>query len=282
MYLLVNHEPIILGRVEIDSRATHATLRIVLANRNFYKGVDCISSIGNITMAELTDLDGVGESREDNLKKEGYESVESLTDADPSVLGEEVDYLPEDTALELIVQAQNIVAEEDAEIEESEPETITREEEADADEEEEVVEITDPESEEVDEELEELEEEIEEETSDSDDSSETDDSIEFSLTFDEKLEYDTFFDSVMGQRAKMLQSNRDGVDVFEHALDQMRLSSGVGATVELSMEEAELNNLHNCVRQTMIAYKGNNLIDHMDAIKSVLNDINEVRDEHLF
>ena len=240
-------------------------------------------------MVELTELDGVAEGRAENLTEAGYESVEDLVDADPEVVADEVSYLPEDTALELIVQAQNIVAEEDAEVEESEPESVTKEV-ADA-----VDSAEEPDSasenisaEEALDDLpddEEIEEEPEDEPEEEEPEVEEDDGpedISFELTFDEALEFDTFFDSVMGQRATMLRSNRSGIDAFDHTLDQLRSSGGVGATVELKMEPQELNDLHNCVRQTMIAYKGDNLIDHMDALKSVMTDINAVRNEHLF
>lgn len=242
-------------------------------------------------MVELTELDGVAEGRAENLTEAGYESVEDLVDADPEEVADEVSYLPEDTALELVVQAQNITAEEDAEVEESQPVTEevaeAVEEADDSDEAEEALEEL-PDEEEFEEEFEddEVDEADEQDDADSGEpesaSETTPDEIAFELTFDEELEYDTFFDAVMGQRATMLRSNRSGVDAFDHALDQMRASKGVGATIELTMEEGQLNDLHNCVRQTMIAYKGDNLIGHMDALQEVLNDINEVRDEHLF
>jgi len=239
-------------------------------------------------MVELQDLDGVGDSREENLKEEGYESVEDVASADHEVLGETVSYLPQDTALELVVQAQNAVEQEDASVEESQPVT---EEVAEAVEETESTEDTDSTSgsevSQSDSERSHNEDDPsvgqdDEASSEVSENDVSDSAINFTLTFDEPLEYDTFFDAVMRQREKMLRSNRDGVGTFSHALDQMRASEGVGATVELSMNESELNNLHNCVRQTMVGYKGDNLIDHMDALKAVLSDINDVRDEHLF
>lgn len=241
-------------------------------------------------MVDLTELDGVGPARSESLEEAGYSDFETLADADPEALAEDAG-VTEDKALDFIVQSQNLVAEQEAEVEESKPVT---EEVADAVEESEDEEVG---AEEAVEELpdsDELEEEIEEAADDSDTTDETDESvdespenegpqeIQFELTFDEALEYDTFFDSVMGQRATMLRSNRDGVEAFDHVLDQMRASSGVGATVELELTESQLNDLHNSVRGTMIDYKGDNLIDHMDALQEVLNDVNEVRDKHLF
>lgn len=239
-------------------------------------------------MAELTDMDGVAGGRASNLKEAGFESIEDIATAEQEALAE-VNYLPEDTALELIVQAQNMV--EDSEADESdEPEQSIAEEIGDAVEEveDEIEEGADDIIDEAEETVEDVAETVEETAEDiveGDTDSDEDDGpnvVEFSLTFDEGLEYDTFFDAVMGQRSNMLQTNRDGVEQFDHALDQMRESTGTGTTIELSMEEGQLNDLHNCVRQTMIAYKGDNLIDHMEALQSVLNDINDVRDEHLF
>jgi vacuolar-type H+-ATPase subunit I/STV1 len=217
-------------------------------------------------MTGLQDLNGVGDSRAENLTEAGYESVDDLADAEPEEIAESVNYLPEDTALELVVQSQNMVEERDAEVTEEEPTTITEEiEEAQSE---------DEEDEELEEELEELEEEIDEEESEPEE-------IEFELSFDESLEFDTLFDSLMNQRATMLQTNRDGIEPFDHALDQMR-DGGMDEPIALTMEPDQINELHSCVRQRITSYKGNNLIDHMDALKSVMTQINEVRDEHLF
>ena len=231
-------------------------------------------------MVDLTELNGVGPARSESLEEAGYDDFETLADADAEQLAEDAE-ITEDKALDFIVQSQNIVAEEEAEVEESKPVTEEvaeaveeSEDEEDVEVEEETITVDRDEGESDD-----AEDEPEPEAEPEDDGP---DVIEFELTFDEELEFDTFFDAVMGQRATMLRSNRDGVDAFDHALDQMRASSGVGATIELEMEEGQLNDLHNCVRQKMIAYKGDNLIDHMDALKAVLNDINDVRDEHLF
>jgi hypothetical protein len=236
---------------------------------------------------DLTELDGVGPARSGDLEEAGYDDFETIADADHEALAEEAE-IPEDTALDFVVQSQNIVAEEDAEVEESQPVT---EEVAEAVEEAEDEEV---EAEEAVEELpdeEEFEEEFEEDDAEADDdepesASET---VEdegpteygFSVTFESGLEYDTFFDAVMSQRSTMLQSNRTGTEAFDHALEQMR-NGGMDEPVELEMTEAELNNLHNSVRQTTISYKGDNLIDHMDALNNILDQVNEARDEHLF
>lgn len=234
-------------------------------------------------MVDLTELDGVGPARSEDLAEAGYDDFETLADADPEALAEEAE-IPEDTALDFVVQSQNLVAEQEAEVEEDEPESITEEVEEAVEAEEAVEEL--PDEEEFAEELEEDDEITEDEPeSEGDDSEVVEDEgpaeYEFEVEFESGLEYDTFFDAVMSQRSTMLQSNRTGTEAFDQALEQMR-TGGMSEPVELSMTAEQLNDLHNSVRQTTISYKGNNLIDHMDALNSILDQINETRDEHLF
>jgi hypothetical protein len=201
--------------------------------------------------------------------------------------------LPEDTALELVVQAENIIEEEKAEVVEDEPATITEEVEEAVDEATsnsgqadgsetssnyETISTNGSEDSGEPDSASDNEEEVEEDSLDEDDGPRT---IAFQISFESGLEYDTFFDAVMGQRATMLRTNRTGVETFEHALKQMR-NGGMVEPVELSMTEAQLNGLHNSVREKIIDYKGDNLIDHMDALQQVMNQIDDVRSEELF
>lgn len=215
-------------------------------------------------MVDLTELNGVGPARSDYLTEAGYEDFETIAEADNEQLADDVD-IPEDTALELIVQSQNIVAEREAEVEEDEPDTISDELEKEIEEEVE---------EDVEEEVEAVEEveEVEEDGSGP---------ITFEIEFSAALEYDTFFDSVMQQRMKMYRSNRTGVEAFDEAIGQMRSGSD-DEPVKMNMTEAQLNDLHNSVHRMIIDYKGDNLIDHMDALKQVMSQIEAVRSEHLF
>lgn len=232
---------------------------------------------------DLTELNGVGPARSDYLAEAGYETFEEIGDADNEQLAEDVD-IPEDTALELIVQSQNMAAEQDAEVETEAPKSVTEEVEEAIDEGEgEPDESGDEAIEEAEAEIvqDDPPEAIDEGEDDPDESEDGPDEYNFTITFGSGLAYDTFFDAAMSQRSKMLQSNRSGADAFDHALEQMR-NGGMDEPVELEMNEEQLNNLHNSVRQTTISYKGNNLIDHMDALNNVLDQINEVRDEHLF
>jgi len=85
----------------------------------------------------------------------------------------------------------------------------------------------------------------------------------------------------MDQRATHIRTNRDGVDELTDVLDGLR-DARVGESVALELGEDGLNNLHNAVRKKSVEYKGDNLIDHMDAMKALLDQINAVRDEYLF
>lgn len=218
-------------------------------------------------MAELTDLDGVGPARSDSLEEAGYESVEAVAEAEPEQLAEDAD-VPEDTALGFVVQAENLVAEEDAEVEEQEP--VTQEiEEAVEDEDE-------------DEEVEEVEEAEDDSEVAEDDSEPVGEEVySFELEPESGLEYDVLFAAVMRGKETMLQANRTNTDLFDDLLDQMR-SADVGDTLELEADADGLNTLHNHVRKLVVEYQGNNLIDHMNALKAVQQDLNEVRQEYLF
>ena len=256
-------------------------------------------------MVELTDLDGVASGRAENLTEAGYESVEDVANGDPEIMAEVVNYLPEDTALSLVVQAQDMLDESEDEPAESEETTLDgdasiTEEISEAAEE--TSEALDEEADALDEELDELEEEMAEtETSDepepeewvepateTSEESETETSEEsesaeivFELTLETPMQYDTLYDCVMDQRATLIRTNRDGVDEFSEVLDIVREAS-YGETVELSMDEATLNDLHNAVRKKSVTYKGDNLIEHMDAVNKILAQVNSARDEHLF
>jgi len=272
-------------------------------------------------MVDVTDLDGVASGRAENLAEAGYESVEDVANGDPEIMAEVVNYLPEDTALSLVVQAQDMLEEESSdsssegegttldgdasiteEISEAAEETsdsLEKEEEVldevDEDLKEEIeTAVEDVDEESLDEELDELEEEMTEDkaseepepeewvepTTETSEEPEPE-KIVFELTLETPMQYDTLYDCVMDQRATLIRTNRDGVDEFSEVLDIVREAS-YGETVELSMDEATLNDLHNAVRKKSVTYKGDNLIEHMDAVNKILAQVNSARDEHLF
>lgn len=220
-------------------------------------------------MVDLTELDGVGAARRGYLQEAGYDDFESIAEADHEELAEDID-VPEDTALELVVQSQNLVAEEDDDVEEEEEmQTIS-------DELEDLTEDEDDDDEDVSEDGD-VEKVVEDE--DTGPGVQTEDGIRFTVTFEGGLSHDTFFDAVMRQRLDMYKRNITGVEAFDHALEEMRHDAGNSIT--LTMNPFQLNNLHNSVKQRMISYKGNNLIDEMDALDDIMEQIEEVREEHV-
>lgn len=221
--------------------------------------------------AKLTDIDGVGPARSESLEEGGYESVEAISEADSEELAEAVD-IPEDTALGFVVQAENMVAEEEADIEEREPVTQEIEEE--------VKEIDEDDEENLEEEVEELEEEIEDEVEEVD-AEEGEEVYSFEIEPKTALEHDVLFASVMRGKETMLQANRTNTELFDNLLDQMR-SSEVGEVIELEADKDGLNQLHNHVRKLVVEYQGNNLIDHMNAMKEIQQQVNAVRKDRLF
>lgn len=221
----------------------------------------------------LQDLDGVGPAREERLNDEGFETYADLAEADPEALSEEIQRLPEDTALELVVQAQNMADLEEAEVESSDAEQSDEESDAST--------VSDSEfdlAEETDEDLAEVEEEPVEEDSDE---GEADPTFEVVLEFDSDYEYDSFYQTLLEERCRLNRTNRSGADLYEAMLDTLRETSLEGEFV-VDMEKDELNDLHNAILQQRISYQGENLIDYMDALAQVEAKVNTIRENELF
>lgn len=305
-------------------------------------------------MADLEDINGVGPSRKDSLEDEGYDSVESVAQSDPETLADDVG-VSEDTALDWVVQAENISGVENAEVEESEPEVKRSDEQqqqqtqADTDSEEQEDRDVDASAEQADDnedmdattgenpdyvdedahrnDVEDNEEgnndaaqgntnerqnanvnadenverrdvdegaeqrddtgndNIDATTGDSpdydSDVEQDDHPVQFTLSFDGPEQYDAFYSAMLRHRETMLMSNRNNTEVFDRVLEQLRNQSPDG-DLQVEVRPNELNDIHNAVRKLTVEYQSNNLIDQMNAMKDVQNDVNEVREEHLF
>jgi len=218
-------------------------------------------------MAELTDLDGVGPARSESLVEAGYEDVEAVAEADPEQLAEDAD-VPEDTALGFVVQAENLTASEGADVEESEP--VTQE----------IEDALDEDEEEVEEEADESDEE-EAESVDEEEAEPEVTEVELSFEIESGLEHDVFFASVMRHKERMLGANRTQTEVFDQILEQLRTAS-TEDTITIETDPKNLNELHNAVRKLAVSYQGDNLIDHMNAMKEMQNQVNAYRQEYLF
>jgi len=226
---------------------------------------------------DLQELDGVGPAREEDLEEAGYESFQDLAEADHEELGEEIKNLYEDTALEIIVQAQNLTEMDAASVEED-PDVEEDDEPDDSD-------MPDPEPIEEGEPQPRSTEEDAEPDSESEepepDAESEEPPYDVIIEFDSVEEYDTLYHTLLEHRSQLLRENRAGADEVDAIIDQLREEDGEGS-VTAEMTESDLNDLHNAIVQQRISYQGDNLIREMEAANSVEESVNESRQQHLF
>lgn len=215
-------------------------------------------------MIEVTDIKGIGPAKAETLADAGYESVEDIANADADELGE-VEGVGEDRALEFIVGAADLL-ESTEEVEEE-----TDDDEFDL----KPSDVGDELEDEVDELEEELKEELEDTESPTDDEDQT---YTVSIDFSSDDEYHTFHAAIMRYYERIYTSNQPASDAMAKILEKLTDSGDV----EYELDEQELNTLHTAVKQMRTQYQGDNLIDQMDALRSVEEQINEQRREALF
>lgn len=218
-------------------------------------------------------IDGVGPAREEHFVDEGYEAYADLAEADPAELSEQISNLPEDSALEIVVQAQNLTdleeaeVEEDPEVEEDETDTITESNDGtdvvmnvEGDEGEDVAEDADDE---------EVEEGSEPEVY----------SLELTLASDGQ--YDAFYDTLLSHRNTLIGRNSHEVDRYTDYIDELR-EAVVGDTLEYELTADEINSLHNAIRQKRLDYQGANLNDQLAPARELETKFNNQREELIF
>ena len=215
----------------------------------------------------LTDLDGVGPARRNSLQDEGYEDFESIAEADHEVLAEEVD-IPEDTALEFVVQAQNLVASDDSE----ESENDSEEAQDDA---EEVSEEDGP----LPGDLPDSSENGDEDTSEKYSDESGDEVYELVIDLETDVHYDAYIMALLSAYERRHNSHQPTLDAINEVLDDARYNTG---EVSHELTPFELNSMHAAVSQQVTEYKGQNMIAHMEAMRDVLEQVNEVREAELF
>jgi len=164
------------------------------------------------------EIDGVGPSREEDLTDAGYESYSDLGEADAATLEEDIPRLSGDTALEIIVQAQNLAGLDEAEpeanpeVEEPEPSGDTEEPEPEPE--------PEPESSEVPEQY----------------------TAEIEIATPE--EYDALYDALLQHRQTLIGTNRPGIDRATAYIDQLRAATvGDTLTFELTADSRRHRNL---------------------------------------
>ena len=220
-------------------------------------------------MTEVTDIDGVGPAMGDRLAENGYDSVDEIARADKDELSS-INRVTEDKALDFIVQAQNLLGDEAEETEEEGDEfDLTPGELSDVEQE--------SDEEEVEEEPEpEPEEEEPEPEPEPEDEGPSVYSIE--LTFDTMEQYDVYHAALMRRHEAVYTGNQPAADALKKCLDGLDNFE----KVEYELTESELNELHSAILQQRTDYQGENLIDHMDALKVVERQLNDQRSEYLF
>jgi hypothetical protein len=196
-------------------------------------------------------IDRVGPARSEALHNAGYETYSDLATADPDELFNELKNTKKDTALEIVVQAQNMAELEDADVEENP-----------------VIQSVDDDT---------------DETDGDDEDMDTDNGPPYSVTLtpETEMQYDTLFHTLIDARANANRTNRTVSELYNDMLDQLR-NIGAGDTVEITVDKRELNNLHSSVHQNRMKYQGDNLIEHMEALRAVEEQINDAREEFLF
>ena len=215
-------------------------------------------------MTDLDNIDGVGPAMEERLEENGYEDVEALAEADEDELSE-VKQVTSDKALDFIVQAQNLI--EDSDEEEGEEELGGDE-----------FDLTPSELSDEQEEEQSDEEEVVEESEEDKPQQEEISVYPIQLTFDSMLEYDVFHAALMRRHERVYTGNQPAADALQKCLDGLDNFE----KAEYELDEQELNELHSAVLQQRTNYQGDNLIDHMDALKKIETQVNEQRNEYLF
>lgn len=220
-------------------------------------------------MVDVTDITGIGPAKAETLEEHGYESVEDIANADTDELGA-IDGVGGNRALEFAVEAENLLEESQDDSDESDDEDgdsfdLTPNE------------VSDGLDEELEEEVEELEEELEEEVEEMDESNEQP-SYAVDIEFDNPKQYDVFHAALMRHHENIYTSDQPAADTME------KLLSGLDSfdSVSYSLDEQELNELHSAVLQQRTNYQGDNLIDHMDEMKEIEQQVNDMRSEYLF
>jgi len=220
-------------------------------------------------------IDGVGQAREESLISEGYEDFEDLAQADASELSNNISRLPEDSALEMIIQAQNLTELENASVTEN-PSIENKTESENTSDNDEQITVSETRSQETGMKSDESEETVTESTS-------TDSKNDYAITIsiESDRQYDALYDTLISYRQKLIRTNRQGVSRADEYLDKLR-SASVDSVIEISVSEDELNSLHNIVKQNRVSYQGKNYSEQLRGIREIEDEINNQRRELLF
>ena len=226
-------------------------------------------------MASVTDIDGVGDARAETMAEAGYDSLESIAEADPADLAEDIPRVTEDRATTFTLQAENLLkGDEPDEEEESEEEVLgpmaTEGDEGDA---EAVDEEAEEEHSEEIEDAEEAAEDAEDEEQKVVGGSSGTDYYDLTIGSDDERVETEFVAAVTERRRHYRSRNPTRSNICEEILDQYRENG-----LNLSLTRDQLNVLHSAIRGRKDTYKGSSQIDEMELMIEILEQVQEVRD----
>lgn len=217
--------------------------------------------------ADFQEIDGVGPSREEDLNEAGYEEYADLAEADSGELADQIPRLSEDSALEIIVQAQNLADLEEAYVEAN---PVPEEEEEPEDHTIEVGETITEDDPTPDEEAVEEEEKTEDEAA----------VHELTLHLEGPKEYDVLFHCFIRYRNKLLGTNRPAGHIDGYLATLREAAPGEDVTFELTA--AEINELNNAIHQNRLNYQGQGYDGYFDAMRDVEAKFSVEREDLIF
>jgi hypothetical protein len=235
------------------------------------------------SMPTLTDVKGVSDSRAEDLREEGYNSVDDIATSDEDELTE-VSGIGSSTASDLVESAQDVLQEEhgvevEDEPEQPEPGVVPAE-----DDDVTIEDLEDINNEEPDGYNEPRDEEDVTAKDDDPEPQEVDtspDLYDVTISLPDNESYDYLILALVELKVQRVSASHEQSRIAAGLLDEFRPLAGSGE-VTISLDSDELNTLHSAVKQVATRYQGSNDIDAFDSLKHVEEQVQEARREYLF
>ena len=226
-------------------------------------------------MASVTDIDGVGDARAATMAEGGYDSLESIAEADPADLAEDIPRVTEDRATTFTLQAENLLKGDEPDEEEASEEEVlgpmaTEGDDGDV---ESVGEEEGGEHSEKIEDDEEAAEDAEDDEQEGVGGSSGTDYYDLTIESDDERVETEFVAAVTERRRHYRSRNPTRSNICEDILDQYRENG-----LNLSLTRDQLNVLHSAIRGRKDTYKGSSQIEEMELMIEILKQVQEVRD----
>jgi len=231
---------------------------------------------------ELTDVKGVSDSRADDLRDEGYNSVDDIATAEEDQLTE-VSGIGSSTASDLVESSQELLQEEHG-VEAPDEEEKEVEDGTGSDDDVTIEDLEEINSGEPDGYNEPRDEEDVTAEDDDPEPEEVDTSPELydvTIALDSDESYDYLILALVELKVQRVSASHEQSKIASGLLDEFRPLGGAGE-VTLSFDSEELNTLHSAVKQVATRYQGNNDVEAYDALKNVEEQVQDARSEYLF